>query len=150
CSSCTVQESRGHGGEIEGARSLLLRGGRRPPGRGRGFPWPGTPATGRKALRPEEEHGYNCVFTIRQKLMTQDQLKQAVAQAAVDYILPRLDSKSVIGVGTGSTANFFIDALARHKMAFDGAVASSEATAARLRGHGIPVYDLNGVDGLEF
>jgi len=82
--------------------------------------------------------------------MTQDQLKQAVAQAAVDHILPQLDSKSVIGVGTGSTANFFIDALARHKMAFDGAVASSEATAARLRGHGIPVYDLNAVDGLEF
>ena len=82
--------------------------------------------------------------------MTQDQLKQAVAQAAVDHILPFLDSKSVIGVGTGSTANCFIDALARHKMAFDGAVASSEATAARLRGHGIPVYDLNAVDGLEF
>ena len=82
--------------------------------------------------------------------MTQDQLKQAVAQAAVDHILPQLDSKSVIGVGTGSTANFFIDALAQHKMAFDGAVASSEATAARLRGHGIPVYDLNAVDGLEF
>lgn len=108
------------------------------------------PATGRQTLRPQGEHGYNCAFTIRQKLMTQDQLKQAVAQAAVDYILPRLDSKSVIGVGTGSTANFFIDALARHKMAFDGAVASSEATATRLRGHGIPVYDLNGVDGLEF
>lgn len=82
--------------------------------------------------------------------MTQDQLKQAVAQAAVDHILPFLDSKSVIGVGTGSTANCFIDALAQHKMAFDGAVASSEATAARLRGHGIPVYDLNAVDGLEF
>ena len=82
--------------------------------------------------------------------MTQDQLKQAVAQAAVDHILPFLDSKSVIGVGTGSTANCFIDALAQHKMAFDGAVASSEATAARLKGHGIPVYDLNAVDGLEF
>ncbi len=82
--------------------------------------------------------------------MTQDQLKQAVAQAAVDHILPLLDSKSVIGAGTGSTANFFIDALARHKMAFDGAVASSEATAARLKGHGIPVYDLNSVSELEF
>ena len=65
--------------------------------------------------------------------MTQDQLKQAVAQAAVDHILPFLDSKSVIGVGTGSTANCFIDALAQHKMAFDGAVASSEATAAQWK-----------------
>ncbi len=82
--------------------------------------------------------------------MTQDQLKQAVAQAAIDFILPRLDEKSIIGVGTGSTANFFIDLLAKHKMAFDGAVASSEATAQRLKGHGIPVYDLNSVSDLEF
>jgi ribose 5-phosphate isomerase A len=82
--------------------------------------------------------------------MTQDQLKQAVAQAAVDHILPQLDSKSVIGVGTGSTANFFIDALAKHKMEFDGAVASSEATAARLKQHGIAVYELNNVSELEF
>lgn len=82
--------------------------------------------------------------------MNQDQLKQAVAQAAVDHILPHLDSKSVIGVGTGSTANYFINALARHKMEFDGAVASSEATAARLKSHGIPVYDLNSVGELEF
>src|SRR5690606_14048736 len=90
------------------------------------------------------------LFQPGRSVMTQDQLKQAVAQAAVDHILPLLDSKSVIGVGTGSTANFFIDALARHKMAFDGAVASSEATAARLKGHGIPVYDLNSVSELEF
>ncbi|BAN46058.1 ribose-5-phosphate isomerase RpiA [Metapseudomonas resinovorans] len=82
--------------------------------------------------------------------MTQDQLKQAVAQAAIDVILPKLDEKSIIGVGTGSTANFFIDLLAQHKMAFDGAVASSEATAQRLKGHGIPVYDLNSVSDLEF
>ena len=82
--------------------------------------------------------------------MTQDQLKQAVAQAAVDFILPKLDDKSVVGVGTGSTANCFIDALALHKGAFDGAVASSEATAARLKGHGIPVYELNTVSDLEF
>jgi ribose 5-phosphate isomerase A len=83
-------------------------------------------------------------------MMNQDQLKQAVAQAAVDFILPKLDAKSVIGVGTGSTANCFIDALAQHKMAFDGAVASSEATAARLKGHGIQVYELNNVSDLEF
>lgn len=82
--------------------------------------------------------------------MNQDQLKQAVAQAAVDYILPHLSRDSVIGVGTGSTANFFIDLLAQHKMEFDGAVASSEATAERLKKHGIPVYDLNGVNYLEF
>ena len=82
--------------------------------------------------------------------MTQDQLKQAVAQAAVDFILPKLDDKSIVGVGTGSTANCCIDALAQHKTAFDGAVASSEATAARLKGHGIPVYELNTVSDLEF
>ena len=82
--------------------------------------------------------------------MNQDQLKQAVAQAAVDYILPHLSRDSVIGVGTGSTDNFFIDLLAQHKMEFDGAVASSEATAERLKKHGIPVYDLNGVNYLEF
>ncbi|MBD1585365.1 ribose-5-phosphate isomerase RpiA [Pseudomonas typographi] len=82
--------------------------------------------------------------------MTQDQLKQAVAQAAVDFILPKLSDKSIVGVGTGSTANCFIDALARHKGAFDGAVASSEATAARLKSHGIAVYELNTVGDLEF
>jgi ribose 5-phosphate isomerase A len=82
--------------------------------------------------------------------MNQDQLKQAVAQAAVDYILPHLERNSVIGVGTGSTANFFIDALARHTFDFDGAVASSEATAQRLKNHGIAVYDLNSVGELEF
>ena len=82
--------------------------------------------------------------------MTQDQLKQAVAQAALDHILPTLDSKSVIGVGTGSTANFFIDVLARHRMEFDGAVASSEATAERLKQHGIPVYELNSISELEY
>mgnify|MGYP001978169028 CR=1 FL=1 len=84
-------------------------------------------------------------------LLPLDQVSlEAVAQAAVDHILPRLDSKSIVGVGTGSTANFFIDALAKHKMDFDGAVASSEATAARLKGHGIPVYDLNAVNEIEF
>lgn len=82
--------------------------------------------------------------------MTQDQLKQAVAQAAVDHILPQLTGKSIVGIGTGSTANFFIDLLAQHKGFFDGAVASSEASAARLKQHGIPVYDLNSVPELEF
>jgi ribose 5-phosphate isomerase A len=85
-----------------------------------------------------------------ESVMTQDQLKQAVAQAAVDFIRPRLDGKSIVGVGTGSTANCFIDALAKIRFDFDGAVASSEATAERLKSHGIPVYDLNSVAELEF
>jgi ribose 5-phosphate isomerase A len=73
--------------------------------------------------------------------MTQDELKQAVARAAIDYVV----DGEIIGVGTGSTANFFIDELAKIKDRIKGTVASSEATAARLRGHGIPVYDLNDV-----
>jgi ribose 5-phosphate isomerase A len=82
--------------------------------------------------------------------MTQDELKHAVAKAALDHIAPHLESDSVIGVGTGSTANFFIDLLAGLKNEFDGAVASSEASAERLRNHGIPVYDLNSAGQLEF
>jgi len=82
--------------------------------------------------------------------MTQDELKQAVAKAAVDHIAPHLEPKSIVGVGTGSTANFFIDYLAEYKNDFDGAVASSEATAERLKKHGIPVYDLNAVNEIEF
>lgn len=81
--------------------------------------------------------------------MTQDEMKQAVAQAAVDYIKPKLSEDSIVGVGTGSTANFFIDALAEIKHLFDGAVASSEATAERLKNHGITVYDLNNVAEME-
>ncbi|MEL0637452.1 MULTISPECIES: ribose-5-phosphate isomerase RpiA [Marinomonas] len=77
--------------------------------------------------------------------MTQDELKQAVAQAAVEYILPMLEDDTIVGVGTGSTANLFIDALAKYKHIFDGTVASSEASAERLKSHGIPVYELNSV-----
>lgn len=77
--------------------------------------------------------------------MTQDELKKAVAQAALDYIAPKLDKNSVVGIGTGSTANFFIDLLAAHKDEFKGAVASSEASAKRLQSHGIEVFDLNSV-----
>lgn len=75
--------------------------------------------------------------------MTQDELKQAVARAAIEFV-----PQGVIGVGTGSTANFFIDELARIKARFDGAVASSEATAQRLKNHGITVYGLNEVGEL--
>ncbi|MBM6552062.1 ribose-5-phosphate isomerase RpiA [Marinomonas ostreistagni] len=77
--------------------------------------------------------------------MTQDELKQAVAIAAVKYILPLLEETTIVGVGTGSTANMFIDELAKQQHLFDGTVASSEASAERLKGHGIPVYDLNSV-----
>lgn len=80
--------------------------------------------------------------------MTQDELKKAVAKAAVDYIQPKLERNSIVGVGTGSTANFFIDYLADIKGHFDGTVASSEASAERLKAHGIPVYDLNSVDAM--
>tara|TARA_R110001592_G_scaffold127070_2_gene338613 strand:- start:11425 stop:12099 length:675 start_codon:yes stop_codon:yes gene_type:complete len=82
--------------------------------------------------------------------MNQDQLKSAVAKAALEYIQPKLDNHSIIGIGTGSTANFFIDHLAEIKHQFDGAVASSDATAARLKSHGIPVYELGTIDEMEF
>ncbi|MBS1196589.1 MAG: ribose-5-phosphate isomerase [Proteobacteria bacterium] len=78
--------------------------------------------------------------------MTQDELKQAVAQAAVDYVVEQVPEGSIIGVGTGSTANCFIDALAKHRDRYRGAVASSEATHKRLAGHGFTVFDLNDVD----
>lgn len=76
--------------------------------------------------------------------MTQDELKQAVARAAIKHV----PAGAIIGVGTGSTANFFIDELGAAQGLIRGAVASSEATAARLRKHGIPVVDLNDVDTL--
>lgn len=81
--------------------------------------------------------------------MTQNELKQAVAQAAVDYTLTRIDNSSIVGIGTGSTANCFIDALALHKTKFCAAVASSEASAKRLRDHGIEVMDLNSAATLD-
>jgi ribose 5-phosphate isomerase A len=80
--------------------------------------------------------------------MTQDELKQAVAQAAADYVAQTAPAGSIIGVGTGSTANFFIDALAPLKNRYKGAVASSEATRKRLEGHGITVFDLNDVEDI--
>ena len=76
-------------------------------------------------------------------MTTQDQQKQDAAMAAIELIKPMLDSKSVVGVGTGSTANFFIDGLASIGHTFDACVASSEASAERLRGHGLSVIDLN-------
>jgi len=76
--------------------------------------------------------------------MTQDEMKLAVAKAAIEYI----PDDCIVGVGTGSTANFFIDELAKIKGRIDGTVASSEASAARLKAHGIRVFDLNSVDSM--
>jgi ribose 5-phosphate isomerase A len=76
--------------------------------------------------------------------MTQDELKQAVARAALQYVV----DDAVIGVGSGSTANFFIDELGARRGRVRGAVASSERTAERLRRHGIPLVDLNEVEEL--
>lgn len=76
--------------------------------------------------------------------LSQDELKQQVAKAAVTYV-----KGGIIGVGTGSTANFFIEELAKVKDKIEGTVASSEGTAQRLRAHGIEVFDLNNIDGME-
>lgn len=76
--------------------------------------------------------------------MTQDEQKRAAAKAAIQYV----PAGCIIGVGTGSTANYFIDELAGIKQNLEGAVASSETTARRLRDRGIQVLDLNSVDEL--
>lgn len=76
--------------------------------------------------------------------MTQDELKTLVGQAALQYVVPG----EIVGVGTGSTVNKFIDALASMKDQIKGAVSSSEASTERLRAIGIPVFDANGVERL--
>ncbi|MEI7681045.1 MAG: ribose-5-phosphate isomerase A, partial [Betaproteobacteria bacterium] len=76
--------------------------------------------------------------------MTQDELKQAVAKEAIKHV----PDDCIVGVGTGSTANYFIDELGKIKHRIEGAVASSEASAQRLRNHGIEVHDLNNVKDL--
>ena len=76
--------------------------------------------------------------------MTPEQAKQLVAEAAIEYI----EWDWVVGVGTGSTANLFIDELAKIKGQIDGTVASSEASAQRLRDHGIKVMELDQVGSL--
>jgi ribose 5-phosphate isomerase A len=76
--------------------------------------------------------------------LDQNEKKRLVATAALDHV----EDDSIVGVGTGSTANCFIDALAMRKGRIRGAVASSEASAARLRAAGIPVFDLNDTGGL--
>ena len=74
---------------------------------------------------------------------TQDAMKKQAAEAALAYV-----EDGIIGVGTGSTVNHFIDALAGIKGRIEGAVSSSVASTERLKGHGIPVYDLNAVGEL--
>ena len=80
----------------------------------------------------------------RCRTMTQDELKKAVAKAAIAHV----PEDCIVGVGTGSTANYFIAELAGIKGRLQGAVASSEATAARLKAAGIRVFELNAVDDL--
>jgi len=87
---------------------------------------------------------HNVDFRFQGVTMTQDEMKKAVAKAAIEYV----EAGTIIGIGTGSTANYFIDELANIKGKIEGTVASSVASADRLKGHGIPVYDLNSVDGL--
>src|SRR5690606_13171222 len=74
--------------------------------------------------------------------MDKEALKKAVAEAALGYV----QADTIVGVGTGSTANYFIDALASIKNEIRGAVASSEASAERLKAHGIRLFSLNEVD----
>jgi len=76
--------------------------------------------------------------------MTQDELKALVGQAALHYVVPG----EIVGVGTGSTVNKFIDALANMKDQIRGAVSSSEASTQRLKALGIPVFDCNDVGEL--
>ena len=76
--------------------------------------------------------------------MTQDELKAAVAREAIKHVV----EDAVVGVGTGSTANFFIDELAKIKNRISGAVASSDRSAERLKSHGIRLFDLNSVNEL--
>ncbi len=79
-------------------------------------------------------------------MLSQQDLKQQAADAALALIEPMLTAQAVIGVGTGSTADLFIDGLAKYRGKFRGAVASSERSAKRLAGHGIAVLDLNEVE----
>jgi ribose 5-phosphate isomerase A len=80
--------------------------------------------------------------------MSKEDLKRAAANAALQEVLPKLGLDSIIGIGSGSTANCFIDLLAEHRGVFDVAVASSDASAARLRQHGISVIDLNAASSI--
>jgi len=77
--------------------------------------------------------------------MTQDEMKRKAAEAALEYVI----TDEIVGVGTGSTVNHFIDVLAEVKHKIEGAVSSSVASTERMQAHGIRVYDLNEVNGIE-
>ncbi|QWD80513.1 ribose-5-phosphate isomerase RpiA [Polynucleobacter sp. MWH-Spelu-300-X4] len=81
-------------------------------------------------------------------MYTQDQLKAMVAEAAKDEVLKAMAPGGILGVGTGSTANLFIDALAPHKDYFSGVISSSQASTERLRKHGFNVLDSNAVNAV--
>ena len=77
--------------------------------------------------------------------MTIDELKRATARAAFEHVESLLEDDTIIGVGTGSTANFFIEELGKISHKLNGTVASSDESARRLQKHNIPVFDLNSV-----
>ncbi len=77
--------------------------------------------------------------------MTKDELKRAVARAAFEHVESLLENDTIVGVGTGSTANFFIEELGKISHKLNGTVASSDESARRLQEHNIPVFDLNSV-----
>lgn len=81
-------------------------------------------------------------------MSSQDQLKQQAAQAAIDHVVPQLQPEDILGVGTGSTVDLFIDLLAAHRGSFRAAVSSSERSTRRLQAAGIEVLDLNAVPGM--
>jgi ribose 5-phosphate isomerase A len=81
-------------------------------------------------------------------MMHQDEQKALVAKEAVSLILQEISAGEILGIGTGSTVNLFIDALAPYTKHFKGVVSSSEASTARLQGHGFHVFDANEVNGL--
>lgn len=85
------------------------------------------------------------IISIRDDIMTQDEMKKAAGWAALQYV----KKDTIVGVGTGSTVNHFIDALATIKDDIEGAVSSSEASTTKLKELGIEVFDLNNVDAID-
>lgn len=83
-------------------------------------------------------------------MYSQDELKHQVVEAAINFIVPRISEDSIVGIGTGSTIDLFIDALAEHKDLFKAVVSSSERSTERLQRHGIEVLDLNDVKKMEW
>lgn len=83
-------------------------------------------------------------------MRNQDQLKQQVAKAAVRRVLPELTPTTILGVGTGSTVDLFIEALAPYQSHFKAAVSSSERSSNKMQSLGIPVWDLNAVDEVAY